>query len=268
MHLVCHVPQNPNYVRLTLHFNPAPRFIAKATTQIYSPLDKDLIREAWVAGDLKEQLGVRHRYRQNTSTQVAEDAALFDGASRSSEHLPGGVVDDYTPVRLTPSNPRIARSDGSLSPPQTEGASQQLLDISAESSMPISPAPSYYSASAIPVSTSGEASARQRTATSPPSTPQRRPSIPSAVVHESRSHPSLGSDGGEYEMRIRSSLPSLSPSGPPPRTPDGTRPGIRERRESYVPSVNNTPVRSGNRVDLLDGHEEDVSQPWSGAIAL
>lgn len=200
---------------------------------------------------------------------MPEDTALFTSATHSSDHLAeNGIIDDYMPVNFTPSDNRV-RSDGSLSPPQTEGTNQRLLDAGADSAVSVSPALSYYSASAIPTSASGET---RHTASSPPSTPQRRPSIPHAVVHESRSHPSLGSDGGEFEMRVRSSLTSSSPSGPPPRTPDGTRPGIRERQESYVASPNITPARSPNPDGPSVVHEEEdedgADPPWSGAIAL
>ncbi|KAF8648400.1 hypothetical protein AX16_006309 [Volvariella volvacea WC 439] len=39
----------------------APRFFVKFWTAVYTPLDKDIIREKWVKGDLKDQLGIPHR---------------------------------------------------------------------------------------------------------------------------------------------------------------------------------------------------------------
>ena len=42
----------------------APRFIVKYWTTVYFPLDKDIIREMWVKGDLKDQLGLSHRKAQ------------------------------------------------------------------------------------------------------------------------------------------------------------------------------------------------------------
>ncbi|KAF8221432.1 phospholipid-translocating P-type ATPase [Tricholoma matsutake] len=39
----------------------APRFIIKFVKTVYIPLDKDIVREMWVIGDLKDQLGISHR---------------------------------------------------------------------------------------------------------------------------------------------------------------------------------------------------------------
>ncbi|CAK5276718.1 unnamed protein product [Mycena citricolor] len=39
----------------------APRFISKYYSTVYSPLDKDIVREMWVMGDLKDRLGIKHR---------------------------------------------------------------------------------------------------------------------------------------------------------------------------------------------------------------
>ncbi|KAK7023178.1 P-type phospholipid transporter [Favolaschia claudopus] len=39
----------------------APRFIIKYYATVYHPLDKDIVREMWVLGDLKDQLGIGHR---------------------------------------------------------------------------------------------------------------------------------------------------------------------------------------------------------------
>ncbi|KAJ7690588.1 hypothetical protein B0H14DRAFT_3175767 [Mycena olivaceomarginata] len=39
----------------------APRFIAKYYSTVYNPLDEDIVREMWVVGDLKDQLGLQHR---------------------------------------------------------------------------------------------------------------------------------------------------------------------------------------------------------------
>ncbi|KAF9042681.1 phospholipid-translocating P-type ATPase [Rhodocollybia butyracea] len=39
----------------------APRFFVKFINSAYFPLDKDIVREMWVKGDLKDQLGIGHR---------------------------------------------------------------------------------------------------------------------------------------------------------------------------------------------------------------
>lgn len=52
----------------------------KFVTQAYTPLDKDIIREAWVAGDLKDQLGIQHRKRRKNQLADLEHSALYNGS--------------------------------------------------------------------------------------------------------------------------------------------------------------------------------------------
>ncbi|CAE6474741.1 unnamed protein product [Rhizoctonia solani] len=60
-----------------------PRFLVKAVTQAYMPLDKDIIREAWVAGNLKDQLGIQHRNRKRRGSDH-ENSALYNGSHQLS----------------------------------------------------------------------------------------------------------------------------------------------------------------------------------------
>ncbi|EJD40340.1 phospholipid-translocating P-type ATPase [Auricularia subglabra TFB-10046 SS5] len=46
---------------VTIVISLGPRFIGKFVQQAWFPLDRDIIREAWVMGDLKDRLGVPHR---------------------------------------------------------------------------------------------------------------------------------------------------------------------------------------------------------------
>jgi len=39
----------------------APRFLIKFISTSYLPLDRDIVREMWVYGDLKDRLGIKHR---------------------------------------------------------------------------------------------------------------------------------------------------------------------------------------------------------------
>src|SRR5258706_819251 len=70
----------------------------KFVSQAYFPLDKEIIREAWVAGDLKERLGVKHRRAERNADP--EDASLF------RPHVQGGSSDasddreEYEPIAL------------------------------------------------------------------------------------------------------------------------------------------------------------------------
>lgn len=43
------------------NFSTAPRFLVKFVSTSYLPLDRDIVREMWVYGDLKDRLGIKHR---------------------------------------------------------------------------------------------------------------------------------------------------------------------------------------------------------------
>ncbi|KAF8754536.1 Phospholipid-translocating P-type ATPase [Rhizoctonia solani] len=70
-------------VLLTVCVAITPRYLVKAFTQAYMPLDKDIIREAWVAGDLKDQLGIKHRKKRRGSDY--ENSALYNNSQSLSE---------------------------------------------------------------------------------------------------------------------------------------------------------------------------------------
>lgn len=99
-----------------------PRFVMKFVSQAYFPLDKEIVREAWVAGDLKERLGVNHRRAKKNGDP--EDASLF------RPHVRGGSDDGYEPVvpRSAPRSPAPTRP-----PPLTlhgqEGMTQYTSDM-------------------------------------------------------------------------------------------------------------------------------------------
>jgi phospholipid-translocating ATPase len=74
-----YVPQYAVYVFKFISFS-APRFIVKYWSTVYQPLDKDIVREMWVEGNLKDQLGLKHRKaRRNRSTSESplESAPMF-----------------------------------------------------------------------------------------------------------------------------------------------------------------------------------------------
>jgi len=154
---------------------------------------------------------------------------------------------EKNPVDLSLPTSRTPPNDG----PMTHRPSEGLLEVVAEPTAPvspISPAYSYYSLSAL--------NSSQRSP-SPP-TLSHGPLPPPAVVHESRSRPSLSSDGGEFEMHLRST------SAPRPRTPDESRSGLRERQGSYLRS-STSPSHAPNLYRQSVADEEDG---WSGAVAI
>ncbi|TXT15875.1 hypothetical protein VHUM_00378 [Vanrija humicola] len=98
----------------------APRWLVKSFRQSYRPLDRDIIREAWVAGDLKDQLGIRHRKkRRRRHPGDAEMAAQYSphyAKSRQQFHAPPGPE---TPMPFSPEQPLLSQR-GYASPARTE----------------------------------------------------------------------------------------------------------------------------------------------------
>ncbi|KAF9261613.1 phospholipid-transporting ATPase 1 [Marasmius fiardii PR-910] len=142
----------------------APRFICKAISTAYYPLDKEIVREMWVRGDLKDRLGIKHRKertrtRENTSTNL-EAAPMFH--QRSGSEL--SINNLYEPTRSSsprPDIPPMTIIDAPQSPPQEHAQHvsytlQAGLNPRSPHSLSPSPAPSsphrasYYSASDIP----------------------------------------------------------------------------------------------------------------------
>lgn len=148
---------------------------------MYFPLDKDIVREMWVAGDLKDQLGIRHRKGTKKATTTTgshlESAPMFQQAHlRSVSEM---SVNSYEPALLA--------SPGSSGPPVREtyldtppisqsnnldpGPSQYVYTRSHLDPVPVpmqninrlsapigdlrnqasSPHPSYYSVSELPI---------------------------------------------------------------------------------------------------------------------
>jgi phospholipid-translocating ATPase len=177
----------------------APRFIVKYWTTVYFPLDKDIIREMWVKGDLKDQLGLSHRkVKKNKimSDSNLEAAPMFvDAHGRSLSDL----HHNYDPA-IGDSPPYAASSTRQTTytdtPPMTDIIELLPRELGVQYAQPItkskpselevsppmndapSPKASYYSVTDIPIPSplpspkfqlpSGEIT------TSPPS---RRPSI-------------------------------------------------------------------------------------------
>ncbi|KAG1769683.1 hypothetical protein EV702DRAFT_1250782 [Suillus placidus] len=69
-----------------LHF--APRFLVKFFKSTYTPLDKDLVREMWVGGDLKDRLGICRRKESKNKHVDLETAPMFrEPYARSASEL-------------------------------------------------------------------------------------------------------------------------------------------------------------------------------------
>jgi phospholipid-translocating ATPase len=97
---------------LTVFFCVGPRWLVVSIRQSYFPRDKDLVREAWITGDLKRQLGVRRREKfldserpvpQRTHSQraMADERGLYEPAALASPQK------DYSrsPATSAPASP-------------------------------------------------------------------------------------------------------------------------------------------------------------------
>lgn len=157
---------------LTQH--AAPRLMIKFITTSYMPLDKDIVREMWVVGDLKDRLGIKHRRAGKGKTDKLEFTPIFHEPHTRSVSEVSVLQNQYEPT--------MTRSPGFTSPPIQDTTlldSPPLTglnksDIEAQASGPyfvttpsletnqnriagssrapgsVSPKPSYYSVSDLP----------------------------------------------------------------------------------------------------------------------
>ncbi|KAJ4469887.1 phospholipid-transporting ATPase 1 [Lentinula aciculospora] len=108
----------------------APRFFVKFINSAYFPLDKDIIRESWVQGDLKDQLGIGHRKgksRKEISVNALEAAPMFhDAHNRSASE-----------ISQNPYEPTLTSSPGTggIALRQTYLDTPPLTDIAEETTM-------------------------------------------------------------------------------------------------------------------------------------
>ncbi|KAI0077495.1 phospholipid-translocating P-type ATPase [Panus rudis PR-1116 ss-1] len=142
----------------------APRFIAKYIRSAYFPLDKDIIREAWVKGDLKDRLGIGHRRDRKNGSGKLEQAPMFHHPHARSESEISTYQQDIELGGLTAggSNPSSANASPrtplspireAQSPPHSPLANDDFLSPQRRelhAASPYSFRGSYYSASQIP----------------------------------------------------------------------------------------------------------------------
>jgi len=146
-------------VIITTFLAVGPRWLVSAFRQSYYPRDKDIIREAWVAGDLKEQLGIRHRKAKKNRMSpedppslvhhvvnafTEEDSrGLYERANISSPQKSpafSGQSTPRSPFSYPPPSPGMERAFDQLSPNGYYGHSRApspLTIPSAEGSRPL-----------------------------------------------------------------------------------------------------------------------------------
>ena len=219
----------------------APRFVIKFVSTVYFPLDKDIVREMWVKGDLKDQLGIRHR-----SSKLKTDMNGLESAPMIHEpHIRSRSDLDNEPHRYEQTRGREERT---VSPP-APAPSPQVDEVagSVENRTHLSPSSipsrderfsrssslraSYYSVSDLP----------------PPSP------TPSPVYRYSNGEttsiaPSAsGSIAARLSMASRNQRVTPPPSSPPPKTPTLLSTAIRHG--------------SGGDTRILEDYEMRVRSP-------
>ena len=106
-----------------------PRYLVKFISSTFMPLDRDIVREMWVLGDLKRQLGIKSRRQQKQEKKAAkvsmkdlESSAMYENrdrsfSSNSSTNQPPGYEAALT---HSPGNASMRSAHGIS--PQTLGA--------------------------------------------------------------------------------------------------------------------------------------------------
>ncbi|KAJ7054208.1 phospholipid-transporting ATPase 1 [Mycena amicta] len=219
----------------------APRFIVKYYVTVYHPLDKDIVREMWVKGDLKDQLGLSHRNGKKrrvldrSSSQEPETAPMFsDQHARSLSEL---STHQYEPANT--SSPGITPGMATAIPysdttPPNEEQAQYLYAPQPQHQRqvsPTSPRGSYYSVSELPPPspmpspkyklptgelTSTPPSRRSSVATTRASMRAGRGTqpMPAPLSPQSRTLSSPNALQQQFEMQPRSPPPSSYPAPP------------------------------------------------------
>ena len=153
-----------SFERDNLHISPfyflAPRFTVKFVSTVFFPLDKDIVREMWVMGNLKDRLGIKHRKEKKDrgpSPRNLEAAPMIhEQHTRSTSEL--SAHHTYESALAVAIAPEIGTSQYSL-PSELLLSSTKQDSQSSLTPMPptsptrfdnVSPQLSYYSASDIP----------------------------------------------------------------------------------------------------------------------
>ncbi len=220
-----------------------PRFIVKFVTNAYFPRDRDIVREMWVLGDLKDQLGIPHRKGGRRSNRTLEQAPMFHHPHARLESEISSFQHDVE-LGSGPRKPSSTRSlhrqrSQSWSPQAESHPIEEVPDEDAQpedylspgararqSASPYSFRASYYSASAIPAPTplpdiqNPSMSSVSPNLVTPHPQPQTSPSL--SAPPAPRSPPS--STPEMYEMHVRAPSDSLHPPQEPhpPRGPSET----------------------------------------------
>jgi phospholipid-translocating ATPase len=263
-------------------------------TTVYMPQDQDIIREAWVMGDLKDQLGIQHR-RDRRRGRAPEHAGgdLETAPMYKNPHMRSTSEIDHSYQPVLARSPQTG-ADALAAPPPAHSRSTSpapgfdddaqyiVVDRSPTRQDPPGSRLSYYSVSNIPPP-SPLPPTRYSTVSnaSHPGTPRRRSSTKAAApllspvhrekyLHTGPSSPPPVS----YEMRVRSppaEAGSIPPS--PYERRDMSRASNRSyataeyaTAEDYRPGEDEDPPASADLGVPGQRHDRPES-PWQGVIA-
>jgi len=70
----------------------------KFFTTSYMPMDKDIVREMWVSGDLKDRLGIKHRRSKKNRGSKLEFTTIFHEPHNRSGSEVSSAHDGYEPT--------------------------------------------------------------------------------------------------------------------------------------------------------------------------
>ncbi|KAI0954200.1 hypothetical protein AcV7_007497 [Taiwanofungus camphoratus] len=214
-----------------------PRFLVKFVKSTYMPLDKDIIRELWVLGDLKDRLGIQHRRDAKAAkksrvdlehTPILHQPHYRSESEVSSVQLEEGAFRDRSPATDSISPPPSASLMGRSATHEPFYESTQYddhLKPTARAQYSTSPEyrGSYYSASDIPSPSPTSPTHYSRSAINPPmATVSVDPvSTHSQSTSESWHNQRMRSTRPEaYEMHVRGPSDDWqNPSHHPPQGP-------------------------------------------------
>ncbi|KAJ6607681.1 phospholipid-translocating P-type ATPase [Mycena sp. CBHHK59/15] len=243
----------------------APRFIVKYLATVYAPYDKDIVREMWVKGDLKDQLGISHRNGKKRHgprhAQEPETAPMFSepharSLSELSEH-------QYEPANTA--SPGTTATDVTLTstrqpyvdttPPNEDSQAQYLYAPQARQghASPASPHPSYYSLTSTPPSRRSSVATTRASMRTLTNAAARAPMPMYDMPPMSPASPPLLSPPArqDFEMAVR------SPPSAYPRPPSSMGHGAHSTRSGSVASyVSYATAPEGSFGDEDEDHQQ------------
>jgi len=246
----------------------APRLIVIYTSITYWPLDKDIVREMWVQGDLKDRLGIAHRRDVKAAAKRdLEQAPMFHHPhARSESEISAFQQDiDHSPPRSPASVPSSTSSPAAQADTLNPSHDPQLDELlspsrrAEQASSPYSFRGSYYSASAIPAPSPVPSPSHDRS---------RSPQMAAVSQNPVTSHaqPASSSSSRQTQASRRSSVPEAYEMHVRAPSDDLATPqavhskGMRNiTEESYATAYDSLSEADEEEQPTPAGHQQDPS---------